>query len=82
MTSLNDINIRGLDSTRERDVRRVAALDSSAVPRGALLGAEVCGRLVAVLGLERGDVVADPFARTAELVDLLRLRGTQVGAAR
>ena len=59
---------------------RLAALDSAPVPFGPTLIAEVDGRPLAALALRDGRVVADPFARTAELVELLRLHATTVTA--
>ncbi len=53
-------------------VRRLAALDSSAVPAAPLLLAEADGTLRAALSLASGAAVADPFYRSAGLVNLLR----------
>jgi hypothetical protein len=53
-------------------IRRLAALDSAPVPRGAMLLAEVDGRLLAALALPGGRAIADPFAETAPLVRMLR----------
>jgi hypothetical protein len=78
MTRPDDIAIAALGPESERDARRLAALDSSLPPRGELLGASVGGKLVAVLGVGSGQLVADPFRRTAELVELLRLRAAQL----
>jgi len=59
----------------ERDhLDLLAALDSAAPLRGDVLVAESCGRLVAALELESGRSVADPFERTADVVELLRMR--------
>jgi hypothetical protein len=55
---------------RER-IRRLAELDSKPAPQGDVLVAEVNGRLVAAMGMD-GSVVADPFERTAAVVNLLR----------
>jgi hypothetical protein len=60
-------------------VRRVAERDSRPVPEGPLLLAEVGGEVRAALSLTTGDAVADPFAPTAAVVDLMRLRARQVG---
>jgi hypothetical protein len=57
----------------------LADLDSAEVPRGALLVAEVDGHLLAALPLNGAAAVADPFARSAELLELLRLRAAQLG---
>lgn len=51
----------------------LAALDDRGPIGGHALIAEVDGTARAALDLEDGGVAADPFARTAELVELLRL---------
>ncbi len=69
---MTDITIR---SARDADAgarARLAALDSSHVPSGDLLVAEVSGELVAAAS--DAGVIADPFRPTADVVDLLRLR--------
>lgn len=55
-------------------VARLAQLDETATPAGDLLLAELDGRLVAALPLDGGQPIADPFVRTQEIVELLRLR--------
>src|SRR4051795_8343652 len=55
----------------------VAALDSAVVPAEPLLVAEENGAVIAALSLTSGDVIADPFRRTAGAVALLRLRAAQ-----
>jgi hypothetical protein len=60
---------------------RLAALDSSHVPAGELLVAETDGALVAAHAPATGATIADPFRRTAELVELLELRGSLLRAA-
>ncbi len=57
----------------------LAQLDSVREPAGPLLIAESGGGIVAALPLAGGDPVADPFVRSAEMVELLRLRGAQLG---
>jgi hypothetical protein len=52
----------------------LAALDSRRTPQGDALLAFVGSELRAALPLDGGAPIADPFHRTAELVDLLRLR--------
>ena len=56
-------------------LRRLEALDSARSPlaRPVLL-AETAGRAVAAVSIADGRAVADPFARTADAVALLRLR--------
>jgi hypothetical protein len=63
-------------------IRRLAALDSAPVPRGALLLAEVEGRVLAAVSLADGRAIADPFAQTRVLVDLLRLAARPGAVAR
>jgi len=58
-------------------VRRVAERDSRVLPAGELLIAEVDGELRAALSLTTGDIVADPFQPTADVVALLRTRARQ-----
>jgi hypothetical protein len=53
------------------DLQRLAELDSRRLPRGPLLVAERDGRIEAALSLSTGELVADPFRRTAELRELL-----------
>ena len=58
----------------EKALVRLASLDSSLPPTQPVLLAEVDGQLLAALALTDGKVVADPFHRTADLIDLLRAR--------
>ena len=51
----------------------LAILDSREPLTGPVLIAEVDGVARAALDLDDGSVAADPFARTTELVELLRL---------
>ena len=62
-------------------LRRLAALDSARVPAGELLVAEADGALVAAHAPATGATIADPFRRTAEVVELLQLRGALLRAA-
>jgi hypothetical protein len=52
-------------------IQRLAELDSGRAPTGEALLAEVNGRLIAAVGYD-GTAVADPFERTAAIVELLR----------
>jgi hypothetical protein len=60
---------------------RLAALDSAQVPVGELLVAETDGALVAAHAPATGATIADPFRPTAQLVELLQLRGSLLRAA-
>ncbi len=57
---------------------RLAALDSSEAPEAPTLLAEVDGHAVAALPIRGGDAVADPFRRTAAMVQMLELRAAQL----
>ena len=61
-----------LDSDTDA-IRRLALLDDRRPPHGPAVLAWVDGELRAALGILDGQVVADPFHRTADLVELLRL---------
>jgi hypothetical protein len=61
-------------------VRRLAALDSAPAPAGRLLLAEVDGALRAVLALDLGTAIADPFFPTVHLVAMLRARAEALPA--
>jgi hypothetical protein len=67
------------DETR---IARLAELDSSRPPPHPVLLAEVDGQLLAALALSDGSVVANPFHRTADLIDLLRARARQLDGRR
>ena len=72
------VTIRPATDADARAIAHVAALDSSESPRGSVLVATDHAGIVAALGLEDGSVVADPFSRTADVVDLLRRRARQL----
>jgi ribosomal protein S18 acetylase RimI-like enzyme len=57
---------------------RLSALDSSTPPARPVLLAEVDGQLLAALAVSDGTAVANPFHRTADLIDLLRARARQL----
>jgi hypothetical protein len=68
----------------DEDVRTLAglaALDSRPELTGPALLAEVDGVARAALDLHDGSIAADPFARTTDLVELLRLRARSIAAA-
>jgi hypothetical protein len=60
---------------------RLAELDSAHVPAGELLVAETDGALVAAHAPATGATIADPFRHTAQVVELLELRGSLLRAA-
>jgi hypothetical protein len=72
-------------STNEHDIpglARLAALDSAKAIAGRALVAEVDGKMRAALPLDGSRPVADPFAETAHLVELLDAHAKALGAAR
>ena len=72
------VTVRPATAADETAIRHVAALDSTRPPRGTVLVATDHAGVVAALGVEDGKVVADPFARTADVVALLRERARQI----
>jgi hypothetical protein len=67
------ITLRTAVAADEPNVIRLAALDSAPVPPKPLLLGEVDGQLRAAVSLHNGSAIADPFTRSAELVELLRV---------
>lgn len=57
---------------------RLAQLDSADVPQGDVLLAVVDGVPLAAMSLDTGDVVADPFVRTLDLVRMLHERAARI----
>jgi hypothetical protein len=71
-----------LARSAEPALDRLAELDGVDAADGPRLVAELDGRPVAALALDTGAAVADPFVRSAPLVELLRIRAAQLGALR
>jgi hypothetical protein len=77
-TTAPTISIRHATAGDGPALVRLAALDSAPVPYGDdVLLAEVDGRLRAALDVSEARAIADPFARTAELVELLRVHASR-----
>jgi len=74
------VTIRRLrdDDADRRALAALAERDSARVPNGAVLVAEVEGRMLAAISIGDGHVIADPFSRTRELRTLLKLRRAQL----
>lgn len=75
------IAIRWAEPSDEPELRRLAHLSSRSLPRGPFLLAEADGEAVAALSVATGEVVADPFQATFDLVALLELRSSHLRAA-
>jgi len=80
-THTDAIVIRHASDADARTLIDLAMLDDRAPLTGPALIAEVDGVARAALDLHDGSVAADPFARTAQLVELLKLHahGTRAG---
>jgi hypothetical protein len=73
------ISIRPATAGDGRTLMRLAALDSArALPFGPALIAEIDGEPKAALSLRDDRVVADPFTRTAGVVELLRVHARAI----
>jgi hypothetical protein len=79
--AITTVTLRLGGSADTDELARVAQLDSAAPPAQPVLLAEAAGQLLAAVSLVDGTVVADPFHRTADLVDLLRARARQLHGA-
>ena len=78
MRGSGDMIIRRTTPDDAAALLRLAALDDAHPLQGDALVAEVDGEIQAALGLGDGRAIADPFRRTAELVDLLEMRAAQL----
>ena len=74
ITTTSEIRIRAADEQDLSGIGRVVGRDSTPLPDGPFLVAEVGDDVRAAISLADGTVVADPFHRTAELVAMLRIR--------
>jgi hypothetical protein len=75
------VTIRRADASEWDAIDRLAQLDSAPPqPRDEMLVAEVGGEMRAAVAVRNGYAIADPFAPSAELVDLLRARAEQITA--
>jgi hypothetical protein len=75
-TQNDTIAIRTANAADEGALRRLATLDSADTLSLPALLAEVDGEPRAALSIADGKSVADPFAPTADLVTLLRMRAS------
>lgn len=80
-SSASDVTVRLARPEDAPALQGLAALDSTSAPAGPAVVAEVGGRLVAALPLGGGPAIADPFHRTAALVQILELRAGHLRAA-
>jgi hypothetical protein len=75
------VTIRRADAAEWDAIDRLAQLDSAPPPpRDEMLVAEVAGEMRAAVAVRNGYAIADPFAPSGGLVDLLRARADQLRA--
>jgi hypothetical protein len=77
-TNSGAVTIRSACADDEGALRRLADLDSTRVPDGPVLMAEIDGVPVAAISVLSGESFADPFVPTLELRRLLDLRASQL----
>ena len=82
MSHRDTIIIRSTSDHDAPALARLALLDSAPMPAGRTLVAEIDGTMLAALPLGGGRAIADPFAPTAHLVELLRAHAGALEAAR
>jgi hypothetical protein len=80
---MESVTLRPMDSADAPALQRLAELESRWFPPpGPHLVAVSEGRVDAAISLSTGEVIADPFRRTAELCELLRLHARARRVAR
>ncbi len=72
------ITVRRATADDAGKIRTLAALDECKLPAGPWVVAEADGEIVALMPVAGGQVIADPFRRTAHLAALLQLRAAQL----
>jgi hypothetical protein len=78
----SEVTIRDAAGDDLRALERLAELDSTRLPEFPIVLAEVGGELRAAYSLAERRAFADPFHRTAELVELLEINAGQAGSER
>jgi hypothetical protein len=78
---VDGVEIRHAGHEDEHALEHLRQLDSSPALAGTALVAEADGELVAAIELASGRVIADPFRRTVEITELLRVRAAQLVVA-
>ncbi len=74
-----EITIRQATEDDAFALRRLAALDDRPALYGEVLVAEQAGEIRAALSIDEKRAVANPFAPTAELVEMLRMHSRHAG---
>ena len=81
-TNSAEIIIRAARPEDMPEIAKVAGRDTHELPAGPLLVAKVSGHVRAAISLTDGSFVADPFHRTSELVQMLRIRAGTAGTSK
>lgn len=76
--TVRDVTVRMADREDVRALRRLAELDSAIAPTGPVVVAQTGGEILAAIPVAGGPAIADPFRRTAALVEMLELRARQL----
>lgn len=71
--AVSDVEIRVARSSDAQALEELATLDGRPAPQAPVLVASVRGSVRAAIGSD-GRAVSDPFVRSADLLDLLRVR--------
>jgi hypothetical protein len=82
MFDSREVIVRRATAADDRQLERLAALDSAQPIAGSALVAESNARIVAALPLGSGRPISDPFEPSAELVALLETRAAQLRKGR
>ena len=77
-----EITIRAARAEDMDEIARVAGRDTHDLPAQPLMVAKVGDDVRAAISLVDGAFVADPFHRTSELVQMLKIRAGAVNGAR
>ena len=78
VSSLPQVTIRPAESGDAPRLRKLAELDERRVPAGPALVAEVEDSIVAVMPLDGGPLVSNPWRNTRDVVELLEVRSEQL----
>jgi hypothetical protein len=79
VTPVTRVTLRYASAADAKRLHVLAELDCTPAPTGPALVAEVDGRIRAALPLDGTQPLSDPFHRGAELLELLRMRASQLG---
>ena len=77
-----EITIGPATGDDRHELERLAELDSTTLPAGPMLVAKVGDEFTAAYSVTERRAIANPFRRTAELVELLRVHARQLGGER